>query len=121
MAENFESWVKANGKWLAIGAAGLLVVMAMSGGNDAQQPPNGGQQGGGTPYDQGDQPYSDGSSPYDSGQGGDTGVDMDKWREEQAADDERQRQRVDRIREVDRCTDPDTGEVTEVPSDIGCD
>ena len=118
MAENFESWVKANGKWLAIGAAGLLVVMAMSGGEETPQvsPTDGGT----VPVD-GGQPYNDGSTPIDQGQGGDTGVDMDKWREEQAADDERQRQRVDRIREVERCTDPDTGEVEEVPADIGCD
>lgn len=115
MADNWETWVKANGKWLAVGAAALLVLVAVSNGNDAQQAP---QQGDGVPSDQGG--YPDGSSPYDQGSDDPGGFDIDKWRKEQSVDDGEQRERVDRIREVEHCTDDD-GKEYEVPASQGCD
>lgn len=52
--------------------------------------------------------------------GGGSGVDMDRWREDQRRDDEAQRRRIDTIREVERCYDPETGRTYEVPSSLGC-
>ncbi|MCR6643762.1 MAG: hypothetical protein NVV62_04185 [Terricaulis sp.] len=41
--------------------------------------------------------------------GPNTGFDMDQWRRDQARDDRQQRDRIDSIREVERCYDPETG------------
>jgi hypothetical protein len=54
------------------------------------------------------------------GGGGGGGFDMDRWREEQRRDDRAQRDRIDSIREVERCYDPETGTVVEVSIHIGC-
>lgn len=74
------------------------------------------QGGGGPVYDAG------GSTPvYDAGgSGGGAEVDMDAWRREQERDDGIQRDRVDAIREVERCYDPDTGREYEVSIHVGC-
>ena len=54
------------------------------------------------------------------GGGGGGGFDMDRWREEQRRDDRQQRDRIDTIREVERCYDPETGTVYEVSIHVGC-
>lgn len=54
------------------------------------------------------------------GGGGGGGFDMDRWREEQRRDDEGQRRRIDTIREVERCYDPETGRTYEVSIHVGC-
>ncbi len=54
------------------------------------------------------------------GGGGGGGVDMDAWREEQRREDRRQRERIDTIREVERCYDPETGRTYEVSIHVGC-
>lgn len=59
------------------------------------------------------------SPTYGSGDGDGT-VDMDQWREEQRRDDRMQRDRIDAIREVERCYDPDTGVTYEVSIHTGC-
>ena len=51
--------------------------------------------------------------------GGDSGVDMDAWRRRQAQDDIEQRQRVDTIREEERCRNSDGTEDT-VSIHTGC-
>jgi hypothetical protein len=48
------------------------------------------------------------------------GFDMDEWRRGQARDDEAQRQRVETIRETQRCRDPETGATYEVSIHAGC-
>lgn len=54
------------------------------------------------------------------GGGGGGGFDMDRWREEQRRDDRQQRDRIDTIREVERCYDPETGVTYEVSIHVGC-
>jgi len=54
------------------------------------------------------------------GGGGGGGFDMDRWREEQRRDDEAQRRRIEAIREVERCYDPETGRTYEVSIHVGC-
>lgn len=54
------------------------------------------------------------------GSGGGGGFDMDRWREDQRRDDIDQRERIDQIREVERCYDPETGRSYEVSIHIGC-
>jgi len=48
------------------------------------------------------------------------GFDMDRWREEQREGDIDQRERIDRIYEVERCYDPETGQTYEVSIHTGC-
>jgi len=52
--------------------------------------------------------------------GPNTGFDMDQWRRDQARDDRQQRDRIDSIREVERCYDPETGRTYEVSIHVGC-
>ena len=54
------------------------------------------------------------------GSGGGGGFDMDRWREDQRRDDGDQRDRIDQIREVERCYDPETGRTYEVSIHVGC-
>lgn len=54
------------------------------------------------------------------GSGGGGGVDMDRWREDQRRGDIDQRERIDRIYEVERCYDPETGRTYEVSIHVGC-
>jgi len=54
------------------------------------------------------------------GSGGGGGFDMDRWRREQERDDGIQRDRIDAIREVERCYDPETGRTYEVSIHVGC-
>jgi len=54
------------------------------------------------------------------GGGGGGGFDMDRWREDQRRDDEAQRRRIETIREVERCYDPETGRTYEVSIHVGC-
>jgi hypothetical protein len=54
------------------------------------------------------------------GSGGGGGFDMDRWREDQRRDDEAQRRRIETIREVERCYDPETGRTYEVSIHVGC-
>lgn len=54
------------------------------------------------------------------GSGGGGGFDMDRWREDQRRDDGVQRDRIDAIREVERCYDPETGRSYEVSIHVGC-
>lgn len=54
------------------------------------------------------------------GSGGGGGFDMDRWREDQRRDDGVQRDRIDAIREVERCYDPETGRTYEVSIHVGC-
>jgi hypothetical protein len=55
-----------------------------------------------------------------AGSGGSGGVDMDEWRRKGAIDDGQQRDRIDTIREVERCYDPETGTTREVSIHVGC-
>lgn len=52
--------------------------------------------------------------------GGGGGFDMEEWRRRQQQDDAEQRRRIDTIREVERCYDPETGRVYEVSIHVGC-
>jgi hypothetical protein len=54
------------------------------------------------------------------GSGGGGGFDMDRWREDQREGDIDQRERIDRIYEVERCYDPETGQTYEVSIHVGC-
>lgn len=54
------------------------------------------------------------------GGSGGGGFDMDRWREDQRRDDIDQRERIDAIREVERCYDPETGRSYEVSIHVGC-
>ncbi len=54
------------------------------------------------------------------GGSGGGGFDMDRWREDQRRDDGVQRDRIDAIREVERCYDPETGRSYEVSIHVGC-
>jgi hypothetical protein len=110
--EEIEVFVKKHKIALAIGAV-ILAMMAMNDGGGTQMTGGGGS----------DAPVYDGgggsSAPvYDGGGGG--GVDMDQWREDQRRDDIEQRDRIDSIREVERCYDPDTGRSYEVSIHVGC-
>lgn len=84
---------------------GVAVVVMMT---EQQQQPQ--QQ----PYAQG------GAAPASDTGGGGGGFDMGQWREEQREDDRRQRDRIDSIREVERCYDPNTGREYEVSIHVGC-
>lgn len=112
-SKDWKEWVSQNKVALAIGVAVVLVVSAMTSGEETQRQ--------GQPY-QGGQPmgdYPDQPMPYSDG-GGDGEFDMDEWRREQRRDDRRQQEEIDVIREVERCYDPETGEVIEVPISVGC-
>lgn len=63
---------------------------------------------------------SRGGGPVARGGGGGGGFDMDQWRRDQRRDDRAQRDRIDAIREVERCYDPETGTVVEVSIHVGC-
>ncbi len=69
-------------------------------------------------------PAQPGRGPVVAGRGGSGGggggFDMDRWREDQRRDDEAQRRRIDSIREVERCYDPETGRTYEVSIHVGC-
>lgn len=98
--EQIKAFVRKHKVALGIGAAVLLVV-AMS---------NGGDQPG---------PGFDPNVPItDTGGGGgsssDGGFDKRKWDEDQRRDDIKQRDRIDTIREVERCVGDD-GRVYEAP------
>lgn len=96
-----ERFVRKNKVALAIGALILFLMFA----TDEEQ---GYAGGGGQPVIGSDMPAGDGT------------VDMDEWRRRSAAEDREQRDRVDSIREVERCYDPETGETREVSIHSGC-
>lgn len=125
--EDIEVFVKKHKIALAIGAI-ILAMLAMSDGGGTQM--TGGGDSGGPVYDgggggggggSGGPVYGGGggsSAPVYDGGGG--GVDMDQWREDQRRGDIEQRERIDSIREVERCYDPDTGRSYEVSIHVGC-
>lgn len=96
---------------LAVGGF-LLILMAANGDEELVAPVAGGQpmagDGGGG-----------GWTPTTAGDAG-GGVDMEEWRRKNDAEDAQQRERVDSVREVQRCTDSATGETREVSIHVGC-
>ena len=120
-SEEIKEFVKKNktGIGIGLGVAFLVVVMSpdetptQQGGGQGGDPYGGGGQGGG--------PYADGPAYPPGGGGDDGGFDMDKWREDQKRDDRRHQEEIDTIREVQRCVDPDTGEVVELPASYPCE
>jgi hypothetical protein len=100
-ADPWGDWLKRNKVAVGIGVA-VLALVALS-------------DGGGTPAaSSGDAP-----APLAGDAPGGT-IDMDEWRRRQRQDDREQRDRIDTIREVQRCYDPDTGETREVSIHDGC-
>ena len=126
--DEIKEFIKKNQKAIGIGLGVVVLIAVFS----PDETPNGGGGQGGDPYGGGGQgggPYVEGpqAPAYPAGGGGgggsgdDGGFDMDKWREDQRRDDERQRQEVEVIRETQRCVDSDTGEVVELPADYPCE
>ena len=121
------SKLSKNQKGMAIGAVAVVGLGLAYGGAEEEaeyyDPYGQGQpyqEGGGYPPEYGYPPES--GYPPAGGSGGGSGggseFDMDEWREQQERDDERQRQEIDVIREVERCYNPETGEVVEVPDGL---
>ncbi len=130
---DLQGWFQRNQKAVLIGGAIALLLAAVgsgseiSSGGDYQQPsqpcggPNqpscsqgGDQGGGGTGYgdqgsggtgygDQGGGGQSGGGPVAGGGSPSDGGVDMDQWRRDQERSDREQRNRIDAIREEERC------------------
>ena len=107
--EQIEAFVKKHKVALAIGAVVIILMALADGGGDTNA-------GGGAPSPPAPIYVEGGGGGGDDG----GGFDMDRWREEQRRDDRAQRDRIDSIREVERCYDPDTGEVVEVSIHVGC-
>ena len=108
--ESWKAFARKN-RLLLIAGGVLLVLFAM---ND---------EGQGTYSQPSAQPAGDPTvMPVDMGGGGGAGgdFDMDGWREDQRRGDIEQRDRIDAIREVERCYDPNTGETIEVSIHAGC-
>ncbi len=105
--ETMKAFVRKHPLMVAAGAVVLLFIAFNDGGESApgQMP----QQPGGMPV-----------VTADSGGGSGGGFDMERWRDEQRRDDIEQRDRIDSIREVERCYDSSTGETVEVSIHVGC-
>jgi hypothetical protein len=106
--EEIEAFAKKHKVALIVGAVVIALMMMSEGGGGSYTAENG-----------------PGPAPvYDGGGGGGTdsggGFDMDRWREEQRRDDRAQRDRIDSIREVESCYDPETGTTVEVSIHVGC-
>lgn len=97
---------------VAVAIGGIVLLLALASEREEQPAP-----AAGIAQPMGMQPM--GAAGAGAGDAGGT-IDMDEWRRRGAADDRLQRERVDSIREVQRCTDPDTGETREVSIHAGC-
>jgi hypothetical protein len=146
-AAQVDAFVKKNKIGLIAGAVAALLLFANAGNGNTPQPGNGmpavqgprqapqqgplqGPQQGPGPMAQGDGsdvPFVQGGDVPGMVEGpvgvspaaGDGGVDMDEWRRRQAQDDIEQRQRIDTIREEERCRNADGTEDT-VSIHSGC-
>lgn len=105
--QGIEAFMKKHKVAILVGVAVAALMTFMDRGSDQMVADGGGYQA--PVYDSGG-----------SGAGGDGTVDMEQWREEQRRDDRMQRDRIDSIREVERCYDPETGTTYEVSIHTGC-
>lgn len=101
----FDRFVKRH-KLALIAGAVVIVLIAMSDNEEASAP--------------GVQPFGGAGQPVAAAPSSEPGFDMEGWRREQRRDDIEQRERVDTIREVERCYDPETGTTVEVSIHTGC-
>ncbi|MCR6643764.1 MAG: hypothetical protein NVV62_04195 [Terricaulis sp.] len=106
---------------LIIGAAigAYLTFGDFSDPNAATPPPGYNERA----YEQPAQPQNSDYQPTyapraDSGY--DSDAEMERWRQSQAREDQIQRDRIDSIREVERCYDSETGRSYEVSIHVGC-